>query len=451
MNRGKIVGTDNAFLRSILDLDLDSRTKGIPLTDSTIKLRDVGRQGWNVLRGDMMFPLLTLRQEWMRHNLKVMRDYAEFHGVSVAPHGKSSVCPQLYAEQMSVGGCWGITAATVQQAAVVAATGIENIVIANEVMARANIEQLVALKQKWPRAEIFSLVDSKEAVEQLAEFGRGRLAGGRFQVLVEVGYVGGRTGVRTRDKARALLAVIAQHRDIVELCGVECYEGTINLPDADKTIAAVDAFLDLAVAVLGDCRASGAFAPGRDVLLTAGGSAYFDRVVRRFTDPETGSGVRVVLRGGSYMTYDHGFYETKLRQLDARGGLDGPLGHVSAVHDFKPALELWAVVQSLQDPGMAIVAMGIRDLPYDLGYPRPLRHYRRGLQVRDLEGDGLPFSIVNSNDQHCYMEYPAGDDIAVGDLIACGISHPCTAFDKWDVLYAIDDDFNVLGALKTFF
>jgi D-serine dehydratase len=447
----EFAGADSAFVRSILDMELDSRSKGIPVTDRTVRLGDVGRQGWNVLRGDMMFPLLTVRQERMRNNLRVMRDYADFHGVGLAPHGKSTVCPQLYIEQMTVGGCWGITAATVQQAAVVAATGIENIIIANQVVSRANVEQLVELKRKFPGAVIFTLVDSPDTVEQLVAHGRGRLAGFRFQVLLEVGYVGGRTGVRTRERARDVIAAIARHADLIELCGVECYEGTINKKEPDETIAAVDAFLDFAVSVLGECKAAGAFGERHEILLTAGGSAYFDRVVEKFTDPAAGQNIRVVLRGGSYLTYDHGFYETKLRQLDARGGLEGPHGHVNVVRDFTPALELWAVVQSLQDPGVAIMAMGIRDLPYDLGYPRPLRQYRQGRELRDLEAEGAPLRIVNSNDQHCYLEYPVGVDIAVGDLLACGISHPCTAFDKWDVLYAVDEDFNVLQALKTFF
>jgi D-serine dehydratase len=49
------------------------------------------------------------------------------------------------------------------------------------------------------------------------------------------------------------------------------------------------------------------------------------------------------------------------------------------------------------------------------------------------------------------VRYPRGADIRVGDLFALGISHPCTAFDKWDVLYRVDEEFNVLEALKTFF
>jgi len=438
------------FVRSILDTPLSSQTKGIPASAGTVRLGDVGKKGWNVVRGDMMLPLLTVRAGQMKANLRAMWDYAAYHGVHLAPHGKSTVCPQIYLEQMSEGGCWGITAATVQQAAVVAATGIPNIIIANEVVARANIEQLAELKVRYPDTVIYSLVDSEAVVAQLAAFGKSKLAERKFQILLEVGYVGGRTGIRTPDAAGQVIEAVKRHADVVELCGVEGYEGTINLPDPAETIRSVDRFLDFIIATLTQCKEAGVLRKG-EVLLTAGGSAYFDRVVDKFTDAHSGPGTRIVLRGGSYLTYDHGFYETKLQQLDSRGGLEGPKGRIKAAEQFRPALELWAMVQSLQDPGIAILTMGIRDLPYDLGYPRPLRQFREGKQMVDLEANGLPFKIINSNDQHCYMTYPAGADIAVGDVISCGISHPCTAFDKWDVLYSIDDDNNVVAALKTFF
>ena len=61
------------------------------------------------------------------------------------------------------------------------------------------------------------------------------------------------------------------------------------------------------------------------------------------------------------------------------------------------------------------------------------------------------YPVVNSNDQHGYLRYPAGADFWVGHLFALVISHRCTAFDKWDVLYPVDEMFNVIGAAKTFF
>jgi D-serine dehydratase len=194
-----------------------------------------------------------------------------------------------------------------------------------------------------------------------------------------------------------------------------------------------------------------AFKHRDEILLTAGGSAYFDQTTAKFTAAASGGRTRIVLRGGSYMTYDHGFYYKALKALDERGGLEGKTGHITPSIDFTPALELWAMVQSMQDPGVAIINMGIRDLPYDIGYPIPLRQYRNGKLIQELNLTNSPYEIFNSNDQHCYLRYRSGSDIRIGDLFAFGISHPCTAFDKWSVLYRVDENFNVIGALKTFF
>jgi D-serine dehydratase len=224
---------------------------------------------------------------------------------------------------------------------------------------------------------------------------------------------------------------------------------TINLTGADETIRAVDHFLDFVLEVLGRAGAVGAFAGRSEVLLTAGGSSYFDRVAEKFAPARRAPATRVVLRGGSYLTYDEGFYRQKMTDLQHRGGLATSEGIADPTVALQPALELWALVQALHDPGIAIMTMGIRDLPYDLGYPVPLRQYREGRLLREVADAG--YAVVNSNDQHCYLRYPAGADLRVGDLFAFGISHPCTAFDKWDVLYRVDEAFTVIEALKTFF
>ena len=310
--------TGTAWMQDILALELDARTKGIPLAAERVRLGDVGKQGWNVLRGDLMFPVLALRDVRMRQNLQVLRDFARHHQVDLAPHGKSTMCPQLYQDQIEVGGAWGITAATVQQCAVVAAAGVPNIIIANEVVGRANLAQLAGLKRAYPRAAIYSLVDSVEVVEQLVRHGGPALAAGaRFQVLLELGYAGGRTGARTMERALDVLQAVGAHRDVLELAGIECYEGTINLEGADETIAAVDRFLDFVLTVLDRARQLDAFKGRAEVLLTAGGSSYFDRVAAKFTPARRGPATRVVLRGGSYLTYDDGFYRKKMSELRA--------------------------------------------------------------------------------------------------------------------------------------
>lgn len=92
----------------------------------------------------------------------------------------------------------------------------------------------------YPRTAIYSLVDSVEVVEQLVRHGGSALAPGtRFQVLIELGYAGGRAGARTMEQALAVLEAVRTHRDVLELAGIEGYEGAINLESAHETIHAV--------------------------------------------------------------------------------------------------------------------------------------------------------------------------------------------------------------------
>ena len=66
---------------------------------------------------------------------------------------------------------------------------------------------------------------------------------------------------------------------------------------------------------------------------------------------------------------------------------------------------------------------------------------------------GMPAGhrAVGINDQHLHLEVPADSPLAVGDLVGLGISHPCTTFDKWRLIYVVDDDYEVVDAVRTFF
>jgi D-serine dehydratase len=152
-----------------------------------------------------------------------------------------------------------------------------------------------------------------------------------------------------------------------------------------------------------------------------------------------------VLRSGCYLTSDHGLYEAHLRSLDARTGTAPGEG-------LRPALEVWSAVLSRPEPGLAILTMGKRDASHDAGLPRPLLHHRPGPGAAVPLPDGC--AIVKMNDQHAYLQLPDGpvrERLAVGDLVGCGISHPCTTFDKWPLLLGVDDDYHVRFGINTFF
>jgi D-serine dehydratase len=250
------------------------------------------------------------------------------------------------------------------------------------------------------------------------------------------------------DDALALARAVAAAPGL-QLAGFECYEGLLVTDDRAADIDRVDALLEQVADLARQADAEGLFG-GERIVLSAGGSSYFDRVAQGLRSVDGLSRpVLPVLRSGCYLTSDHGHYLGMLGELDAREGL---------AEGLLPALEVWSVVLSRPEPGLAILSMGKRDASYDLGLPHALLAHRPGQAGPVALPDGA--RIEKMNDQHAYLRLPEeqdehGDmrvgDVRVGDLVGCGISHPCTTFDKWPVLLLVDDDYNVQRAINTLF
>jgi D-serine dehydratase len=154
--------------------------------------------------------------------------------------------------------------------------------------------------------------------------------------------------------------------------------------------------------------------------------------------------VRGLLRSGCYVTHDHGFYKRMLNAVEQRCDCSDTL---------RPALEVWAAVQSRPEPGLAILAVGKRDISFDLEMPIPFARAARGAQAPQ----SIPASwkVTGLNDQHAYLRWSVADDDAaapvVGERIGLGISHPCTTFDKWHWMPVVENDYRVVDAVTTNF
>ena len=116
---------------------------------------------------------------------------------------------------------------------------------------------------------------------------------------------------------------------------------------------------------------------------------------------------------------------------------------------MRGALEVWGYVQSRPEPGLVVATLGKRDISRDIEPPKPLYWVRRGeRQVRALRGDA---SVINLNDQHAIMRIDEAHPLAIGDLVGLGCSHPCTTFDKWKMIFIVDDDYCVIDVIATCF
>ena len=331
-----------------------------------------------------------------------------------------------------------MTAATVNQVQVMHAYGVKRVVMANQLVGRAHVASIEAMIGADPDFDFYCFVDS---VAQLDSMARHLVRPARpLKLLLEVGVTGGRTGLRSLEDARRVASAIAGADPArFRFAGVAAFEGVV--PGLDKGTAPVSDFAQFVVEVARSLPPR-LYAGLDELILSGGGSSYFDIVAERFKALRLAVPVRVLLRSGCYVTHDSGSYHAAQEQAKA-----DPHRHEHHPADLKPALEAWAYVQSMPEPGLAFLSMGKRDVPYDAGLPVPERLYRPGVGFVPV-GSATVFA---TNDQHAYVRLGPGAEWQVGDLVGSGISHPCTAFDKWRFIPIVNDDYDVVDGVLTFF
>lgn len=430
-------------LADLLPRQLDPSLKGVPhiAAKSPIARAKIAGQGWNLLQEDLPFPSAVIRESALRHNLDWMRAFTEERGVLLAPHGKTSMAPQLFHEQLR-SGAWGITVATVQQLKVCRRFGINRIFMANQLVSHQDIAYVFETLATDPDFEFYCLVDSIIGVNRLRDLAPQHLSN-PANLLLEVGVPGGRTGCRTLEQAIEVLNEIVDCASF-RLRGIECFEGISAGGRFRGDIERVDAFFEIFGEVYDYCLNHDLFDNSVPAILSAGGSAYFDLAVNALQNM-AGENTRILLRSGCYITHDSLLYRRMAKKFGARNP-----EYTDEAHRLQPALEVWAQVQSIPEPQLAILSLGKRDVSHDIDLPTPLVRYRPGADKAPMSLSEA-WKITGLNDQHAYLAIPPDSNLAVGDLVGLGISHPCTTFDKWRLLWLVDDEYRVSDAIWTFF
>jgi D-serine dehydratase len=422
-------------MNDILDPLLDATSKGFPQSSAPLRRSAIGAQGWNVLAGDLPLPLALVKRDALQHNLGWMQRYADDAGVRFAPHGKTTMSPQLFRRQLDAG-AWGLTFATVAQLRIGVEAGARRCLIANQVLDAGDLAAIGALQAEFAGLRLLFLLDSTAQLE-LIEATRPERP---FEVLLEIGVPGGRSGCRTYDEALTL-ARRARASTALRLAGIECYEGLGVKGDTEFDRANADALMARVTEIALQCDLEQLF-EADEVVVSAGGSAIFDLVVPALR-PALSRPVVGLLRSGCYVTHDHGHYRRLVAVANLRLGCDDGL---------QSALEVWSLVQSLPEPGLAILAVGRRDLSYDIELPIPIAHAARAARSRrEVQSAPADWKISGLNDQHAYMRFDGSPGLAVGDRIVLGISHPCTTFDKWRWMPVVDAEYRVVDAIVTCF
>ncbi|MEU9998977.1 alanine racemase [Streptomyces sp. NPDC050848] len=422
--------------QQLADERVDHRFKALPPDAEGLTVGELAAQRRNLFTGGFTTPVLALSAESVEHNLRLLETYAERHGLAFAPHGKTSMAPQLFDRQLEHG-AWGITAAVPHQARVYRAHGIARIFLANELVDAPALRWLASELDADPDFRFICYVDSVRGVElmdaALTEAGAAR----PMDVVVELGAgEGARTGARTEADCTAVADAVAA-TSTLRLVGVAGYEASVPQADPER----IRAWLHRLVSLAADLDKAGRFSadPGLDeIVISAGGSEWFDVVADVFAEiPELSLPVLKLLRSGAYVSHDDGQYRnlTPFNRIPEEGALE-------------PAFRLWAQVVSRPTAEQAFTNAGKRDAAYDLHLPEAqvVRDARTGA-VRPADG----ITVTGLSDQHGWVRTEPGAEIEVGDWLGVGLSHPCTSFDKWQLIPLVEADGTVVDYIRTFF
>ncbi|MFD8716709.1 amino acid deaminase [Streptomyces sp. NPDC059629] len=408
---------------------VDHRFKGLPPDAEGRTVGELAAQRRNLFSDGFATPVLALSAERLEHNLALMETYTERHGLAFAPHGKTSMAPQLFRRQIEHG-AWGITLAVPHQVRVARAFGTRRVFLANELVDAPALRWIAGELERDEDFRFLCYVDSVRGVELMDAALRG--AGRPVDVVVELAAgKGARTGVRTEAESTAVADAVAG-TETLRLVGVAGYEGEVPEADPER----VHAYLRRLVALAVGFDKAGRFADLTEIVVSAGGSAWFDAVADVFAGiPELSLPVLKLLRSGAYVSHDDGRY----REIT-------PFNRVPEEGALEPAFRLWAQIVSRPSPEQAFANAGKRDAAYDLHLP-----FAQVIRRDGTERPATGVEVTGLSDQHTWLRTAPEADLEVGDWVGLGLSHPCTSFDKWQLIPVAEADGTVVDYIRTFF
>lgn len=240
-------------------------------------------------------PALVIDLDAMERNLDRMAAFAAQHGVMLRPHAKMHKSATLARQQMARGAV-GVCVQKTSEAEALAALGVNNIYISNEVISPFKLKRVVAVARELQAlgGQLAIAVDSAEGLQALVQAAQGQPAA-LLRVFIEIDVGHGRCGMAPGPAAVALVDDIARH-PALQFGGLQAYHGRAQhlrtVAERQKTIAQVVAHVQATQSAL--------LAAGHPVpLVTGAGTGTFAL--------ETASGVYGELQAGSYLFMDRDY------------------------------------------------------------------------------------------------------------------------------------------------
>jgi D-serine dehydratase len=398
---------------------IEDKFKGFPIDSYGKTLEQFLATNPNLFTANFQFPIMVLKESAVKNNIAQMMSFCNSVDAQLAPHVKTTMSPQL-AQMQVAAGATALTVANFWQGRIFLKHGFKNLIIANEVLDPTAIAEIAKIN-KQKQAEIIFYVDSILALEIIQKHTPSE---GEQNLFIEIGTENGRGGVRELSLVEQLAQRIKADKRL-NLIGVTGFEGAV--PDAARGRRGEKKISKFCQKIVAAAELAYPYKSDQQFVISAGGSAYFDIVARelnKFEKPR-----RLLLRSGGYITHDHKYYEEIYP-------------FASSDRSFQPAIEVWAQVISKPEKGFGVLNLGKRDIGNDLHNPIPIKSY---------DGQVKSFSAVieKLNDQHGYLR--GKQEFSLAQLIGLGISHPCTTFDKWGLIPLVNDDYDLIDCLQTFF
>jgi len=398
---------------------IEISNKGFPLNSYGKTVDQFLSSKPNIFTSGFQFPIMVLKDKALKHNIDRMARFCKSVGAELAPHVKTTMSPQIAQMQVDAG-AFALTIANFWQAEIFRNFGFKKLIIANEVLDPSAIAAISELNGKQA-AEIIFYVDSLAGLEIVKNH---TSKDGIQNLFIEIGTDNGRGGVRDLDLVTTIAKNISEDPRL-KLRGVTGFEGAV--PNAARTSAGEDSVTKFCQKIVAAANNAFPYKSESEFIISAGGSAYFEIVaseLNKFDKPKI-----LLLRSGGYVTHDSRYYEEIYPFRDSDDLL-------------VPAIEVWAQVISAPEKDFGVLNLGKRDVGCDLHNPIPVARYSDKLSKFSGE-------IEKLNDQHGFMR--SQEKFAVSELIGLGISHPCTTFDKWRLIPLVNDKYDVVDCIHTFF
>jgi D-serine deaminase-like pyridoxal phosphate-dependent protein len=289
---------------------------------------------------DVDTPALIIDLDAFEGNLAAMAEAVRRLGVRLRPHAKTHKSPIIALRQIAAGAV-GVCCQKVSEAEVLAAGGVGDILVSNEVVGADKLDRLARLARSCRVAVCTDDAGNVAGLDRAAE-----RQGVELDVLVEIDVGGNRCGIAPGAAAARLARQVAASRQL-RFAGLQAYHGSaqhMRAPGERK--AAIEAAARLIRETIAALAAKGLTA----AVVTGAGTGTFEA--------EAASGVWNELQPGSYIFMD----------ADYRRNTPDPAARVAP---FAQALFVYATVMSLPAPERAVIDAGHKALSNDSGPAEP--------------------------------------------------------------------------------